>query len=90
MTYRNINGQRRLEKILRSKNEELQKQNQEVREANRLGSEFLANMSHELRTPLSAIIGFSELLHDGRAGAISAKQAEYVGEVSPPRAICSS
>jgi signal transduction histidine kinase len=52
-----------------------------VQEATRLKSEFLANMSHELRTPLNSIIGFSELLHDGRVGEVSVKQKEYVGEV---------
>jgi CheY-like chemotaxis protein len=38
-------------------------------------------MSHELRTPLNAIIGFSELLSDGVAGALSVPQAEYIGHV---------
>ncbi|MBK7865122.1 MAG: PAS domain S-box protein [Archangiaceae bacterium] len=50
-------------------------------EASRLKSEFLANMSHELRTPLNAIIGFSELMHKGKAGPLSAPQTEYLGDV---------
>jgi protein-histidine pros-kinase len=52
-----------------------------IREANRLKSEFLANMSHELRTPLNAVIGFAEIIHDGRAGAVSGEQREYLGDI---------
>ncbi len=78
---KDISEQKHLEEQLRRQNEELEEQNRRVQEANRLKSEFLANMSHELRTPLNAIIGFSELLHDGRAGAITPKQKTYVGDV---------
>jgi PAS domain S-box-containing protein len=78
---RDVTNQKRLEEQLRRKNQELEEQNRRIHEATRLKSEFLANMSHELRTPLNSIIGFSELLHDGRVGEVSVKQKEYVGDV---------
>jgi DNA-binding response OmpR family regulator/nitrogen-specific signal transduction histidine kinase len=66
---------------LQRKNLELEEQNQRVQQANRLKSEFLANMSHELRTPLNSIIGFSEILLDGKVGAISLEQKDCIGNV---------
>jgi PAS domain S-box-containing protein len=50
-------------------------------QASQAKSDFLSRMSHELRTPLNAIIGFSEMVHDGRAGAVSPVQKEYLGDV---------
>jgi PAS domain S-box-containing protein len=52
-----------------------------LQEANRMKSEFLANMSHELRTPLNGIIGFSELMIDGKAGKLAEKQEEYLTDI---------
>jgi len=48
--------------------------------ANRAKSDFLANMSHELRTPLNHIIGFTELIVDGRFGNLNDIQEEYLND----------
>jgi signal transduction histidine kinase len=69
------------ERALRQKNIELEAQYVEVQAASRMKSVFLANMSHELRTPLTAIIGFTELLVDGRAGKLGLEQLDLLQDV---------
>jgi PAS domain S-box-containing protein len=54
---------------------------EEAEKANLGKSAFIANMSHELVTPLNSVIGFSELLADGGAGDLTARQAQYVGHI---------
>ena len=53
----------------------LEEQYRQMEQANRLKNEFVANMSHELRSPLTTIMGFSELMAEGRAGPISPEHA---------------
>ena len=50
-------------------------------QANRHKSEFLASMSHELRTPLNAILGFSQLLDEQLAKALSDRQRRYLRNI---------
>ncbi len=66
---------------LRNKNEQLGRALETARSATLAKSRFLASVSHELRTPLNGIIGFSELLYDGKLGSIPENQVDVLGDI---------
>jgi PAS domain S-box-containing protein len=67
---------------LRLHSVQLEAENRQIQEANRLKSEFLANMSHELRTPLNAVIGFAEILRVDEHKLPPDKRVEYLGHIA--------
>jgi PAS domain S-box-containing protein len=75
---RDVSERKRLDRVLREKNAELEAARAVAEKTSLTKSDFLANMSHELRTPLNSVIGFSEVLQDQLFGPINEKQLEYV------------
>jgi two-component system NtrC family sensor kinase len=66
---------------LQNRQLEIAQTNRELVSANNAKTEFLATMSHELRTPLVAILGFSDILKNGKGGELAPRQREYVGYI---------
>lgn len=64
------NMNRRLEQLVEKRTRELERQANELAQANlrltemdELKSAFLSSVSHELRTPLTSVLGFAKLIH---------------------------
>jgi len=70
-TMLDVTDSRRVEQVLRDRNEALE-------QADRIKTAFVTNMSYELRTPLTTIAGFAEMMSAGYAGDISESAKEYV------------
>jgi signal transduction histidine kinase len=66
---------------LRNKNEQLAHALEAARSATEAKSRFLASVSHELRTPLNGIIGFSELLYDGKLGVVAEEHRDVLADI---------
>jgi len=58
--------------------QQVQTQNNRLKELDRLKSQFLANTSHELRTPLNGILGLVEAVLDGADGEVNPAQSRHL------------
>jgi PAS domain S-box-containing protein len=70
-----------LEQRVAERTAELREAKERAESSDRAKSAFLSIMAHEFRTPLNAIIGFSELLVDDKAGAVNPQQREFLNDV---------
>jgi signal transduction histidine kinase len=70
-TMLDVTDSRRVEQILRDRNEALE-------QADKVKTAFVTNMSYELRTPLTTISGFAEMMSAGYAGDLSEPAKGYV------------
>ncbi|MFN3431437.1 MAG: ATP-binding protein [Candidatus Sericytochromatia bacterium] len=61
--------------------DELKRQNEQLKALDRMKSVFVSSVSHELRTPLTSILGFSEFLEDELEGPLTPGQAGYVAQI---------
>lgn len=66
---------------LEEANHRLADVNEELKGIDRLKTNFLQTISHELRSPLSPILGYLDLMKEGKAGELTPKQKNMVGEM---------
>lgn len=70
-TMLDVTDSRRVEQVLRDRNDALE-------QTDKVKTAFVTNMSYELRTPLTTIAGFAEMMSAGYAGELSRSAKEYV------------
>lgn len=58
-----------------------------LRPLDRESADLLHAASHEMRTPLTSIVGFTELLADGAAGPVTARQQSLLATVAENAAL---
>jgi signal transduction histidine kinase len=71
----------RSERTLRDREDSVEGLTQALVQSNQAKREFLGTVSHELRTPINAILGYSELLHDGLVGPLTEEQTTMLRRV---------
>ena len=64
---RHVNDIQQLNAEAMRRNEELVRANELAKESNRQKSLFIQNVSHQVRTPLNIIMGFSQVLKEGKS-----------------------
>lgn len=72
------NLQQSLEEVTRAR-EKLHEANEELKTLDEMKTNLLSNVSHELRTPLVAVMGYTDMILNGKVGPVNEMQQEYLG-----------
>ncbi|MDZ4858294.1 MAG: response regulator [Candidatus Hydrogenedentes bacterium] len=72
------NLQQSLEEVTLAR-EKLHEANEELKTLDEMKTNLLSNVSHELRTPLVSVMGYTDMIVNGKAGPVNAEQKEYLG-----------
>jgi len=72
------NLQHSLDEVTQAR-EELHRVNEELKTLDEMKTNLLSNVSHELRTPLVAVMGYTDMILNGKAGPVNETQREYLG-----------
>lgn len=71
------NLQLSLEEVTRAR-EKLHEVNDELKTLDELKTNLLSNVSHELRTPLVSVMGYTDMILNGKVGPVNNTQQEYL------------
>ncbi|MFP4499560.1 MAG: response regulator [Candidatus Hydrogenedentota bacterium] len=71
------NLQQSLDEVNRAR-EELHRVNEELKTLDEMKTNLLSNVSHELRTPLVAVMGYTDMIINEKAGPLNDMQKEYL------------
>lgn len=72
------NLQKSLEEVTQAR-EKLHAANEELKTLDEMKTNLLSNVSHELRTPLVAVMGYTDMILNGKVGPVNEVQQEYLG-----------
>lgn len=72
-----VNLQLSLEEVTRGR-EKLHAANEELKTLDEMKTNLLSNVSHELRTPLVSVMGYTDMILNGKAGPTTNTQQEYL------------
>ena len=78
---RDVTEQREGQRLLEATLEKERQAAERLRDLDRAKNDFVSTISHELRTPITSIVGYTEMLQDGVAGAVSPDQDRLVDAV---------
>ena len=78
---RDVTESRRSQRVLVEALEKERAAVEQLQDLDRSKSDFVSMVSHELRTPITSIVGYTEMLQDGAAGAINPDQARLLERV---------